>query len=459
MLKRVSAILLLFILALVAAPHLYAWNNDYKSSSNYESYSQSWQSYKEQNNIKTETAYVQQSWYQKLGGWLYNAADTMGRAIINFAVKVYDVTKNFIVNIYNKLTGTPAITQTPNIKDSTINTKNIEEKFVPYENRLSGNDVPRWQKYKNEQLSRDPQAQKQAKDKTYAPASQLPYETKERLWFNQFINLRDDVKAQYVLPTANEQAVLDWQTFALPENTDKVEFFDLFAPGSKVNGSMAIDRINQDFTPYRNMNLANQQLVDGSLDIARRAGTYAATKAAGSTASDLAKTAGMDQVGQFMASKTASEIAKDALPKTNVMVNAADWAIFKDIAKNINTIGTMDITSFTYKQNILGVTEADKLNRDQKLGPYAAGVAVGTTVGAYSGNAMMGVKAGSTTVSVINTINRQQPFAAGQVVYKALIGYNDNRHPLYNKWQVELNYRVGDYTNRTGKSDHGVIEL
>ena len=84
--SRLSKLLSIFIFSLVLANSGYAWNNDYQSSQNYDSYSQSWNSYKQQNNIKTE-AYVQQSWWSKtitnVGNFFSSAANTISKIATN----------------------------------------------------------------------------------------------------------------------------------------------------------------------------------------------------------------------------------------------------------------------------------------------------------------------------------------------------------------------------------------
>jgi hypothetical protein len=81
----------------------YAYNNDYHSSTYQDSYSQSWQSYKQQNNIKTET-YVQQSWWSKtvtnVNNFLANIGAAINRTLNNigsFFTNAYNSIKNIFV--------------------------------------------------------------------------------------------------------------------------------------------------------------------------------------------------------------------------------------------------------------------------------------------------------------------------------------------------------------------------
>ena len=95
-LKSITAVLLLT--SFLLAPCASAWNNDYSPSQSYDSYSQSWQNYKQQNNINTQTAY-QQSWWNSAINSIGNFFSSVGNFVSNVVTNI----GNFCTNIYNNV--------------------------------------------------------------------------------------------------------------------------------------------------------------------------------------------------------------------------------------------------------------------------------------------------------------------------------------------------------------------
>jgi len=106
---RLSKIFIIFVFLLGLFNLAYALNNDYQSSTSYDSYSQSWQSYKQQNNIKTEN-YVQQSWWSKTFSNVTNLLADIG-ASIN---KALNNIASFFTSAYNSIKN--VFVKTPEIK-------------------------------------------------------------------------------------------------------------------------------------------------------------------------------------------------------------------------------------------------------------------------------------------------------------------------------------------------------
>jgi len=458
--KLIQVILITGLLIAQFIPFAHAWDNNYSQDNTYDSYSQSWDNYKQQNNINTQQA-AQQSWIDNAYNWVSNVAKNISDAICNFAsnvvVPAYDAVKNFVSNVCTTIGN---YFNPPETKTSTIKTEEQqqEEKFVPYEDRLSGADKNGWKNFQDEKLQQDPDAQRQKNDSSYAPANQLSYDDKQRLWFNQFIGLSDSDKTKYDAPTVSQKQLADWQANSLPQNADKAGFFDVVSPTVADPRDTAMDKLNQDFAQYKDLSLSPQKYIDGSLDAARRVSLAAASTIAGEGAGQVAKVAGANQLGQFAANEITSDVTNKVISPEAIKINATDKAMFQDIGKQLLQINPENITGISYQQNIIGPQEAANMNRQLGLSPYEAGVAVGAVAGAVAANPMVGLKTASTVASVIGIVSNPQPYAAGQVQYKAIIQYTDPNNAVPN-WQIELNYRVGSYSVPNQPPATGIIAV
>ena len=88
--------ILLFLCAGILPAH--AWNNDYQGVNTYDNYSQSWQNYKQQNNINTQPAY-QQSWWNSAINSIGNFFSNATQAVTNFVNNA----GNFFTSVYNNV--------------------------------------------------------------------------------------------------------------------------------------------------------------------------------------------------------------------------------------------------------------------------------------------------------------------------------------------------------------------
>jgi hypothetical protein len=86
----------------------YAYNNDYGSSPAYDSYSQSWQSYKQQNNINTQPTY-QQTWWNSAVNSIGNFFSGVTQAVTNFVTNVGNFFNNIVTSVQNFFVKTPDI--------------------------------------------------------------------------------------------------------------------------------------------------------------------------------------------------------------------------------------------------------------------------------------------------------------------------------------------------------------
>jgi hypothetical protein len=76
----------------------HAWDNDYQATNTYDNYSQSWQNYKQQNNINTQPVY-QQSWWNSAVNSVSNFFADVGSAVNN----VLNNIGNFFTSVYNNV--------------------------------------------------------------------------------------------------------------------------------------------------------------------------------------------------------------------------------------------------------------------------------------------------------------------------------------------------------------------
>ena len=456
--KLIQVTLITGLLIAQFIPCVHAWDNNYSQDNTYDSYSQSWDNYKQQNNINTQQA-AQRSWIDNAYNWVSNVAKNISDTICNFASNVvapaYDAVKNFVSNICTTVSN---YFNPPETKTATIKTEEQhEEKFVPYDERLSGADKNGWHNYEAGQLQKDPDAQRQKTDSSYTPNNQLSFSDKEHLWFNQFISLSDTDKANCDAPTASQKQLTDWQSNLLPQNSDKVGFFDALPPDTANPNIAVMDKIDQAFAAYNNLSLSPQKYVDGALDATKRVSLAAASTVVGEGAGQVAKTIGLNKIGQFAVNEIASDTTNKIINPDKISMNAADLAIVQDIGKQLNQINPENITGISYQENIIGAQEANQMNKQLSIGPYAVGAVAGAVAGIATKSFMTGLETTSTVASAVGVISPIQPYAAGQVEYKAVIQYNDPNHPLYNCWQVNLNYRVGTYSTPTQPNNTGVI--
>jgi hypothetical protein len=104
--KIVLIFALLSAILSILVPFCRAEWSDYRVNPGYDGYSQSWQSYKQQNPVKTNanaTFNGASNVWEKIGNWFSSAVSSMGNFLKNVAVNTYRAVKNFSINIYNNV--------------------------------------------------------------------------------------------------------------------------------------------------------------------------------------------------------------------------------------------------------------------------------------------------------------------------------------------------------------------
>ena len=173
--KLVQVTLITGLLIAQFIPCAHAWDNNYSQDNTYDSYSQNWQNYKQQNNINTQPAY-QQSWWNSAINNIGNFFSGVTQAVTNFVSNVGNFFNNIVTSVQNFFVKTPDIkanqATAPPTKDiNTEQTRGLDtgiDKSLSNKNNLS--DTAQRDTYKTQTTQKDnPYAYLTAEKACYDP--------------------------------------------------------------------------------------------------------------------------------------------------------------------------------------------------------------------------------------------------------------------------------------------------